>query len=119
MCGGGGDGVDGSNGGGGVDGSGGNSVVGDGGESGVYRSGGSVVHRSVGGGLCRSGWYFGGGCGFCGGGSGTGGGVCYEACSVLLLLEASGNEWTEYRWVSLWDSNLGGSFYLFGVGFFG
>ena len=68
-----------------VDGSGGNSGVSDGGASGMYRSGGvggsggaggSVVHGSVGGGLCRSGWYFGIGCGFCGRWSGAGGGVC-------------------------------------------
>ena len=51
----------GGDGGSGVDDSGGNSV-GDGGESGVCRCGGvggSVVHRSVGGGLCMSGSYFG------------------------------------------------------------
>ena len=34
---------------------------------------------------------------------------------ALLLPEESGNEWTECRWVSLWDSDLGGSFYLFGA----
>ena len=83
-----------------VDGSGGNSGVGECGESGMYRSGGggrnggSIVHRSVGGGLCGSGWYFGVRCGFCGGGgggSGTGGGVgcetCCEAGSVVCEWE--------------------------------
>ena len=79
-------GVDGSDGGDVAHGSGENSDVGDGGESVVYRSGGdggSVVHRSVGGRLYRSGCYFYIGWGFrCagGGGSGTGGGVCREAC---------------------------------------
>ena len=54
------------------------------------RGGGSVVHRSVGGGLCRSGWHVGVGCVFCGWGggkSGAGGGVCCEAGSVVCELE--------------------------------
>ena len=107
LCGGGGhrcdggDCSDGSDGGGGAHGSGGNS-----GESGMCRSGGGsgkVLHRSVGSGLCSSGWNFGVGCGFhgervgCGvrggggGGSGTGGGVCcwasFEAGSVVCEWE--------------------------------
>ena len=75
-------GVDISDEGGGVDGSAGNNGVGDGGERIMYRNsggGGSVAYWSVGGGLCRSGWYSAFGWGFRGGGSrgsGTGGGVC-------------------------------------------
>ena len=89
---GGGGGVDGSDGGGGVDGSGWNSGVGNGGDSVVYRSGGG--RRSVGGVLCRSGWYFGIRWDFHGEGggrSGTYGGVCCEArceaCSVVCEWE--------------------------------
>ena len=68
--------------GGGVVGGGGNCGVGDGGESSVYRSGGggvSVVHRSVEvdcvGGVDCLGFH-----GEGGGGSGSAGGVCCEAC---------------------------------------
>ena len=63
-------GVDVSDEGGGVDGSAGNSGVGHVVDRIMYRSdggGGSVKYQSVGGGLCRSGSYYGAGWGFRGG----------------------------------------------------
>ena len=75
-------------------GSGKNSGVGDDTESIVYKSvgaGGGVVYWSVGGELCRSGWYFGVGWSFRGAGgrgSGTDGGVCCEVDFVVCEWES-------------------------------
>ena len=35
----------------------------------------------------------------------------------VALPKVGGNEWTKCGWVSLWDGDLGGLFYLFGAGF--